>query len=84
MLSQNDQIVFDEKSIDDTMINYFVNTTNKLKSKSMQNETKSFLISKVLGRYKYHQSFVKIQCKMNDEINISLSNLSYLKKYLKI
>ena len=84
MLSQNDQIVFDEKSIDDTMINYFVNTTNKLKFKSMQNETKSFLISKVLGRYKYHQSFVKIQCKMNDEINISLSNLPCLKKYLKI
>ena len=60
MLRENDQIVFDEKSIDDTMINYFINTTNKLKFKSIQIETKSLLISKVLGRYKYYQSFVKI------------------------
>ena len=27
MLSENDQIIFDEKSIDDTMIKYFANTT---------------------------------------------------------
>ena len=45
---------------------------------------KSHLISKVLGRYKYHQSFLKIWCKMNDQINISLWNLSCLKKYLKM
>ena len=71
MLSENDQIIFDEKSIDDSMIKYFVNTTNKLKLKLIKTETKSHLISKVLERYKYLQSFVKTWCKMNDEINVS-------------
>lgn len=78
MLSENDQIVFDEKSIDDTMINYFVNTTNKLKFKSMQNETKPLNL-KSTGKVQ-----IPPNLKMNDEINISLSNLPCLKKYLKI
>ena len=59
MLSEKDPIIFDEKSIDDTMIKYFLNTTNKLKLQSIHTETKNLLISKVLGRYKYHKSFVK-------------------------
>ena len=84
MLSENNQIIFDEKSIDDSMIKYFVNTPNKLKLQSIHTETKSLFISKVLGRYKYRQRFVKTLCRMKDEVNIYLLNLSYLKKYLKI
>ena len=38
MLSENDEIMFDEKSSDDTMIKYFLNTINKLKVKSIQTE----------------------------------------------
>ena len=53
MFSENDQIIFDEKSIDDSMIKCFVNTTNKLNLKSIKTETKSHLILKVLERYKY-------------------------------
>ena len=38
MLSENDEIMFDEKSSDDTMIKYSLNTINKLKVKSIQTE----------------------------------------------
>ena len=60
MLSENNQIIFDEYAITDTMIKYFVNITNKLKFKSIQTVKKTLLVSKILERYKYHQSFVKI------------------------
>ena len=60
MLSENNQIIFDEKAIADTMIKYFVNITSKLKFKSIQTVKKTLLVSKILERYKYHQSFVKI------------------------
>ena len=50
MLSENDEIIFDEKSSDDTMIKYSLNNINKLKVKSIQTEkepltntTKAFL-----------------------------------------
>ena len=38
MFSENDEIIFDEKSSDDTMIEYSLNNINKLKVKSIQTE----------------------------------------------
>ena len=44
MLSENDQIIFDKKTIADTVIKYFVNITKNLKFKAIQTGTKNLLI----------------------------------------
>ena len=70
MLSEKDQIISYETTVADTMNKYFVNITKKLKLKLTETETNELILSKILDRYKDHQSIVKIRSQMNDEKNL--------------
>ena len=70
MLGKNDQVISDEATISDTMNKHFVNITKKLKLKQSEAEIIERSLSKILDKYKDHQSIVKIRSQMNDEKNL--------------
>ena len=70
IISENDQIIPDETTTADTMTKLSVNITKKLKLKPTETEIPELTLSKILERYKDHQSIVKSWNKWQQEFNL--------------
>ena len=83
IISENDQIIPDETTTADTMTKLSVNITKKLKLKPTETEIPELTLSKILERYKDHQSIVKSWSQINDNKNLILFKLALSKEVPK-